>query len=73
MRHGETDIKAWIGEISTYEVMFGDDVLVESKEPKLKKDKKIKEFKNYGQTRYERRKNYAKADENVEDKKKKEH
>ena len=63
----------WRNLKQAYEVMFGDDVLVESKEPKLVKDKKLKNLKSMDKpTRYERRKNYAKADENVEDKKKKE-
>ena len=49
--------------------MFGDDVLVESKEPKLVKDKKLKNLKTMDKpTRYERRKNYAKAEEDVKQK-----
>ena len=35
----------WRNSKQAYEVMFGDDVLVESKEPKLVKDKKLKNLK----------------------------
>jgi 5'(3')-deoxyribonucleotidase len=63
----------WRNLKQAYEVMFGDDVLVESKEPKLVKDKKLKNLKSMDKpTRYERRKNYAKAEEDVKDNKKKE-
>ena len=54
---------------NTYEVMFGDDVLVGAKEPKLVKDKKLKNLKTMNKpTRYERCKNYAKAEEDVKQK-----
>lgn len=59
----------WRNLKQAYEVMFGDDVLVESKEPKLVKDKKLKNLKTMNKpTRYERRKNYAKAEEDVKQK-----
>ena len=52
-----------------YEIMFGDDVLVENKEPKLVKDKKQKNLKTMNKpTKYERRKNYVQADENLKKK-----
>ena len=51
-----------------YEVMFGDDVLVEGKEPKLVKDKKQKNLKSMNKpTKYERRKNYQQAEEDVKE------
>ena len=63
----------WRNLKQAYEVMFGDDVLVESKEPKLVKDKKQKNLRSMNKpTKYERRKNYAKAEEDVKDNKKKE-
>ena len=52
-----------------YLEMFGDEALVESKEPKLVKDKKQKNLKTMNKpTRYERRKNYVQADENIKKK-----
>ena len=52
-----------------YLEMFGDEALVESKEPKLVKDKKLKNLKTMNKpTRYERRKNYVQADENIKKK-----
>jgi hypothetical protein len=48
--------------------MFGDDVLVENKEPKLVKDKKLKNLKVMNKpTKHEKRKNYQQAEENVKD------
>ena len=58
----------WRNLKQAYEVMFGDDVLVESKEPKLVKDKKQKNLKSMNKpTRYERRKNYQNAEEDKKD------
>lgn len=52
-----------------YLEMFGDEALVESKEPKLVKDKKQKNLKTMNKpTKYERRKNYVQADENIKKK-----
>ena len=52
-----------------YLEMFGDEALVESKEPKLVKDKKQKNLKSMNKpTKYERRKNYIQADENIKKK-----
>ena len=52
-----------------YVEMFGDEALVESKEPKLVKDKKQKNLKTMNKpTKYERRKNYVQADENLKKK-----
>jgi len=63
----------WRNLKQAYEVMFGDDVLVEGKEPKLVKDKKQKNLSSMDKpTKYERRKNYTKADEGEEPKQKKE-
>ena len=58
----------WRNLKQAYEVMFGDDVLVEDKEPKLVKDKKLKNLKSMDKpTKYEKRKNYQQADENFAD------
>jgi len=58
----------WRNLKQAYEVMFGDDVLVESKEPKLVKDKKQKNLKSMNKpTRYERQKNYQNAEEDKKD------
>lgn len=58
----------WRNLKQAYEVMFGDDVLVESKEPKLVKDKKLKNLKSMDKpTKYERRKNYQNAEEDKKD------
>lgn len=58
----------WRNLKQAYEVMFGDDVLVENKEPKLVKDKKLKNLKIMNKpTKHEKRKNYQQADENFAD------
>ena len=58
----------WRNLKQAYEVMFGDDVLVENKEPKLVKDKKLKNLRSMDKpTKYEKRKNYQQADENFAD------
>ena len=57
--NGRTNIEIWNWRNlrRAYLEMFGDEALVESKEPKLVKDKKQKNLKTMNKpTRYERRK-----------------